>query len=625
MDPNNKAKIRPVLLSLSGLPKSGKTRAIKHLLEHYVDSSPFIPMPSQNECVSAEAEEMGITFHELIAAGFRPSRKLTITKVTEESCFTFGILSAFNTELERGDPRAENQHMFDDNELNGHIHNTFDYLSKEKHMPCDFAERLNIELPKGIALMNIWDLTFNKSVLHFLSAMSGHLYNSYTWLFLDLDRDIDELDKPPFFPDYQDGRVLMQWRPRLHYLVRACKISQNETGNIRHNACTIFAKHQGIVNKEKVVILKTRVHQTAKHVGVLPFLDSEIEPINFDSPDDDNSLRLYQKFQQVICKTPYQDVPLSWVFLRSLFYKSQKIFIPKEELKAKAKECGMDDGSFAEFCKFYTSFGSIFDLSLINPDYPYVIVKPIDFLKSLDKILKPRASYFKSYPTMEYSIIPEKVCQFVYLTDCPAFMEALISIGFVVRVSRSNVRLTMENLDHSEIYYYIPFCCKSNSVTEVDPTAVHLITSSDTPPIFKLANLVKYLLKLLPNPKLVPCKHANKAIIEDSSANVRVTITSHSPATKIDIDNANPDVCSYVIQACQKIAEKGPNAKFKFVIICAEDNKIVGESSIPSCQHHILPNSELCPTCIDAARQNNKLDAWNEALIRVSINIVLSD
>ena len=348
MDPNNKTKIHPVFLSLSGLPKSGKTRAIKHLLEHYVDSSPFIPMPSQKECEPVEAEGMGITFHELIATGFHPFRNLTITKVTEESSCTFGILSAFKnnlleknqapsfyTELEQEDPRAEDRHMFDDNELNGHIHHIFNYLSKEKHMSkgagdplttkkCEVAERLNSELPKGIALINIWDLTFNKSVLHFLSAMSGHLYNSYTWLFLDLDRDIDKLEKPPFFPDYQDGRVLMQWRPHLHYLVRACKISQNETGNSRHNACTIFAKHQDIVNKEKVVMLKTRVQQTAKHVGVLSFLDSEIEPINLDSPDDDNSLRLYQKFQQVICKTPYQDVSLSWVFLRSLLYKSQK-------------------------------------------------------------------------------------------------------------------------------------------------------------------------------------------------------------------------------------------------------------------------------------------------------------
>ena len=221
----------------------------------------------------------------------------------------------------------------------------------------------------------------------------------------------------------------------------------------------------------------------------------------------------------------------------------------------------MDDDSFAEFCKFYTSFGSIFDLSLINPDYLYVVVRPMYFLKSLDKILKPEASFFRSYPTMEYNIIPEKVCRSVYLANWFAFMEALISIGFVVQVS--DAHLIMDGLDHNQNYYYIPFCCKSNPVTKVDPTAVHLITNIDTPPIFKLANLVKYLIQLLPNPKLVPCKYANKAIIEDSSANVRVTITSHSPATKIDIDNANPDVCSYVIQACQKIAERGTNMKFK--------------------------------------------------------------
>lgn len=50
----------------------------------------------------------------------------------------------------------------------------------------------------------------------------------------------------------------------------------------------------------------------------------------------------------------------------------------------KAKDC---DNSVTKFCEFYASFCSIVDLSLINPDYPNVIVKPMGF-KSFGQISK---------------------------------------------------------------------------------------------------------------------------------------------------------------------------------------------------------------------------------------------
>ena len=157
---------------------------------------------------------------------------------------------------------------------------------------------------------------------------------------MDMDRDLENLDKPPEIlkettritvttnhSDNGEQSVLMKWHPRLHYLLRSSRMSESIHGP-REGVCTIFTKHSGTYNENlmlKVSELEIKIKQTAKHIGVSSLIEPKIEIIDFECSDlDDNSLRLYQKFQQVICKTHYKDVTLSWIFLRSLFYRSQK-------------------------------------------------------------------------------------------------------------------------------------------------------------------------------------------------------------------------------------------------------------------------------------------------------------
>ena len=98
----------------------------------------------------------------------------------------------------------------------------------------------------------------------------------------------------------------------------------------------------------------------------------------------------------------------------------------------------MDDKSLKKFCKFYMSFGSVFDLSLINPKYQYVIVKPIHFLKKLDTLLKPDEDIRREYPTIAFGIVPKAACLDLFDGHSSAYMEALISLNLAVEVTRHN-------------------------------------------------------------------------------------------------------------------------------------------------------------------------------------------
>ena len=638
LNQENKTKIRPILLAFNGLPKSGKSKSVSHLLRNYVDSNPVTPMTDKND----EQREENISYYELVAAGFHPLRELTITEVTKESSCAFGILSAFRKELlAKGEAPLFNGNtegpvqVFNDSDLDGHLQYTFRYLHKNNPKGSDlskeeeeFAQGMIKLLPEGIALINIWDVSINARVLHCLSGFFGHLYNCHSWLFLDIERDLKNLDCIPEVDSNdikKNESVLMTTRPRLHYLLRSSRMSRSNKYN-RKDVCLIFARHTTSLNgnslKHMVTELENKIKQATKHVGVSSLIEPKIETIVLDDSgiSNDISHRLYQKFQQLIYQTPYEDVPLSWVFLRSLFYRSPKIFIPKSELKKKAKECGMDDDSFGKFCEFYTSFGSIFDLSLVDQEYLYVIVKPMGFLRSLDKILHPDKSIRQKYSAINCGIVSEKACMEVFQEIWSRFMEALEAICLATKVTSACIDIS--DLSRSEIYYYVPLTCTDLIVTSIDLKALYLMTSLDMPHIFQPAIFAKHLLELLPNAKLIPCAAPNKTLIKDYSTSTTITIVSHSPTSMIQVDQVDPAICSQIIQACHKIANAcnvGPT-KYKFIVICAKSHNVTNAKCIPSSQYHVLPNDVLCDVCAQNDRINETLKAWNKAVTKVSKN-----
>ena len=636
LDQNIKTKIRPVLIPFSGQPKSGKSLALAHLLNNYVDKNPFKLMTQIEKNEKLEAE--GISYYELVAAGFNTFRNLSIAEVTKESSCAFGILSAFKHDYVANGrvPLFNNSsdRNFSDLDLENHLQHIFKYLLEIEHFPkgdelseekCKFAKYLQILLPDGIALINIWDLAINKTVLHFLTALCGHLYNSHMWLFLDLEEDLKNIDKPPeILPESTASRreeaVLMKWRPRLHYLLRSCRMSKNINGK-RRRVCTLFAKHSGMSFnedlQEKVEELEDKVQQAAKVIGVSHLLEEKIEVTNLGDSgrtgDADSSRRLYHKFQQIICETPYADIPLSWVFLRSLFYYSQKKFISKHELTEKAKQCGMNEKSLTEFCKFYTSFGSIFDLSLVNPQYEYVVVKPMGFLKSLDKFLIPSENI--TYPSMQFGIVPEKAFKQEFEEDSPAYIDALVCLNLAAVVESCHLE---QSFDSNETHYYIPLSRDGEPTTDLDTSSVHLITSISTPHVFKQTSFANHLLHSLFQSKLLLCASINKTIIKDESTDTIITLVSHSPVTRLHISRPNADVCSHIVKAYNEIAESCTvgTTQYKFVKICARSD-ITNVQSIPSCQYHVLPDDVLCEDCVQDGRKDDILFAWNEALKRV--------
>ena len=663
-DPKLTAKVKPALISFLGIPPdSGQTEAVKHILDRYINKvkPTFVSTPGRVGEKVTKAE--GIEYHELVATGFKSVRNLYIGEVTQESSSAFGILSAFRQGLieEKKLPLfdisvSKSSQGFNNKLLNEHLIHTYRYLCEQESMPKkdesledmeklsekdqEYAKKLKRLLPEGIALVIMWDVALNKTVLHFLTALRGHLYNCHPWLFLDLQRDLDKLHLPPKIPstssngdgkEIRDGALLMKWRPRLHYLIRSCRLGETKEKK-RRRVCTVFAKHDGTFNgemQEKMDELERKVQATAKHIGVTSLLKEKIVPVNLCSAgqmDDDCLLRLNQELQHVICEASYEDIPIAWIFLRSLFYRNEKCVITKKELERMAKECGMDKSSFAGFCKFYTSFGSIFDLSLVDEKCQTVAVKPMAFLRLLDCLLYPSAELRKMYPIISYGIYPEEICREVFdAADWSLFMDALISLSLAIRVSAQLIEAPTDiSLDRNTTYYFISLSRTGQFNHDPHLHSIHIITSINTPHVFRQVAVTKHLLEMLKAPKLIPCEYFNQTIIKDAYTGTTITIVSHSPATRLDLDKPNSEVCGCIVRAYNKIADTcNVTVKYKFVRLCAAE-KISNVQSIPSSSYHILPDNELCDICKESnSYDSDLLQAWTKALDEVMLSILM--
>ena len=640
---------------MCGLQGSGHTHAITHLMKHYVDKSPYTPI-SRKTYLPKTAK--GIIYYNLVAVGLR---HLQIVEMTSDFSCSFGIMSAFQKKVQdKANPEVPllysitrntrsnsvSLSSFDDPDLEVHLENVYKHISQFEHFPkgdptqsYKLTEELELseeemvllhhlnKLPDGAALINIWNIDISKSSFYILQALFGHLYNSNTWLFIDMQQNLDmppEDNKQP----QTDGSFAVKWRSRLHYLLRASKMSHGGCKGDRKRVCTLFAKHDNDTLSTKLEELEEKVRQGARQIGVSDLLEPQVQAINLsDSEMTRTNNYLYLKFCEVICKRSYEDIPYSWFFLRSLFYCSHKIYISKIALKEKAKECGIIDESFEKFCRFFMSFGSIIDLTCINPEQQIIVLAPVEFLRSLDKILHPSEEITK-LDLISNGVVSEETCRkiFEYEGEWGVYIDALISIGLAAKVSRDCESITLPSEQRNDALFYIPQMRKTKVISSPDEVhdadcPVYFITSSDSPHIYKQARLVKFLLSKLPDAKLIPCPERNQTIIHGTRNNVDIKFISFSPATLILIkkNNDNPTndvqhVYTSVVRAFHSITKSCEAGLIKYSFIVPTD----GSNSPFHCRH-MLPNHHLCTSTSSnlSERQKENLKLWNKALTEV--------
>lgn len=588
---------------LSGLSGSGKGKALEILLK------------PKKECTASNSDvASGFLHRQIVASGFKQSKKQYFEEKDRKSsllaCFQSGFLRNTMELFAAGQVEAFHHsfadegnvpEMFNDPHLRDELGVIYKHLKSHLEQ-TDNASNFEKFLPHGIAVVNIWKLSVNRVIVQFLQAFSGVFKNSHMWLFADLEDDINSLHKLPT----PDG-MSTKWRTRLHYLLRSCKLSQingEECDEHRKNICTIFARHSMPEFLEK---MKESCKSAAKQLGVSQLLSDQIVTLNLD--DEEGAWEKLREQLRQLMKNQLIEVPLSWIFLRSSLQNHNKVYMKKGELKDRAEKCNITDDDFHHFCDTFTSFGSILDVSCIDRNSKYIIVKPVDFLTLLDKCLPPE------YVNEKNGIVTEaQLPKFSLSIESNVFLEILTSAGLATSIPCSHViqaqQATTDSID--TFCYYMPSLTTTAPIRDWNIHAIQLVSSITAPSVAMETAFTREIRKLCPDSMLVLEKTSNCTNIKVAGTIIKIIYFGDVIEFLLEggCRAERKEACVLVVMAARAIAEKRTQrpgkVQYHFAVTCVTDE--YHSQSLPfniPHKRHILPRN-LCDEC------NSRKDSEDE-------------
>ena len=255
-----------------------------------------------------------------------------------------GYLPCFVSALERKRAADENkyaiefnlccykQYVFDCQPLDDCFHDIYRLLSS---LYQDRSARTMIKDLRGdasIALINVWIITYSRSILHFLNVLRGYLRSNFPILIVKHpgDQDINKCIEAPNEPLLQQYTCL-QYLLQFTHLARSAGSPQGSS----YNPCKVAPVFQDLDGvhttatdrKQFAAKLQASFETGAVKFGATDML--ELPPSILDPDDPDRSKEFKGTVESLIetGKQPSSDLPLSWIFFRSAFFKTGQLYI----------------------------------------------------------------------------------------------------------------------------------------------------------------------------------------------------------------------------------------------------------------------------------------------------------
>ena len=361
--------------------------------------------------------------------------------------------------------------------------------------------------------------------------------------------------------------------------------------------------------------LEEELHHIARQLKVTELLKASVTPLNITCGHYDSQKNLQSHLRNILAQSEEVTIPVSWLFLRGALEHSKNIFMKKAELCEIAKECGIVDENFKAFCKFFTSFGSIFDVSLKHKESDIIIIKTDEFLSKLSQTFDSiTASHEQTSHYASDGIITTETV--VKLDN--TFMTALSQVGITV-----NIPAGKYGDGRKDVCYYMPCARKLKQDRSINQQAVRALLNIQCPVIINYeVTFTRYMLELCPASRLQSSHHENVTVItpDEDNDDVRVTIIYRGDEIGVKVEAKERHLrlkyATCVISIFEKIAEEA-----------VQSCNCKAEEAVQSCncvaftyafaskcnnEYHMLPH-DLCDQC----KENEELQVWMEALKKV--------
>ena len=611
------------LIMVAGLPFCGKSELMLKMLQRQFQ------MGEEDVKKIAEITETGNEFSFLELGAVKDEESATwqwypFTKRSGYlSCFVSALESDKKQEIgRRFQYQPHKQYMFGNEALDDCFYTLYQLLSafyNELQGQPDSAI-LEDKLVGGatLNLFNVWDIGFNRAILHFLTLLGGYFHHNFPILFLKYPDDVDNLTE---HVDISHNEKLKGLEPILHQYSRAkFLLSFSHLARSSKNKRKAVCKIAAIVDSREELLgedpelakhISDKISQEAKKLNAMDLLHSE--PTIVDQKDQDD---LKKEVDSLITNETQDKVPLSWFFFRSAFFKTGQLYIKTRKLEKYARKCGITDERFKEFLSKFTGIGSIIHIPGIPRLRDYVILNPPDFFHKLNELFYPRFN-----GDLQCGIASNSTLRRLFGEDLQFFRDVLTSCSFAVEIDSDRIVYgdNQRRLPIAEKCLYIPgMRTGTANQEESEPLADSLLLVYEKAllPTHTTENVVRFLVKKKPNFRLLTCKcytitrfvYCSQPVqamspspnAEEPPSLPSITMISHGDKNEIRIENDREEtnaIKEAVIQAycsANEIYSKqhfnllGVRPMLKFALACPTDRNNY---------HFFATSSQPCESC----------------------------
>lgn len=624
-----KTTITTGLVTVSGLPSSRKKTLLLNLLREQFHT--------QSEDLKKVEEVAEFSYFELAAIRNKATHTWQWHPFTKHS----GYLSCFVSALESDENQVNEkvfslqhykQYIFDNAVLDNYFHVLYQLLSSL------YNGNSNTTIPvdrfaggASFFIVNVWDIGLNRAVLRFLTILAGYLHHSFPILTLSLANDGKRLHEKINTSDRSEFNVS---EPLLHLFSRASFLLQfSHLGRSVHvppdrerekvSQIVATADTHNKPAEEECKQLQDNISKTAKEVGVEALLHGS--PWIVDPDDSDDLKALKENVDELIAKEkwPESGIPLSWIFLRSAFFKTGQLYIKKEELKECAKKCQISDEGFESFLREFTGFGSIIHI----PDIPvlsnYVILNPVDFFHKLGELFYPRFN-----GNLKDGIAPLSTMRRMFGGDLQFFYDILTACDFAVEIDSNRIEHGKTYLPIDEKCLFIPGIRTGELAGNIHSGSL-LLVYDRAQPVYITANVVKFLVQKVPTGlSLLTCEHYNvtkfnyyprQSQSDSAASNCTVTleIIAHADKSEIRVMNdeeGTTDIKKQIIRAYIHAIDNNKERHKKLLKRDAELEFALACSSDPNQHHFLSARGQLCQFCQENDTFVKLWKSWKELI-----------
>ena len=455
------------------------------------------------------------------------------------------------------------QDMFGDEALDNCFYSLYRLLSALYNDKSDSAIPVNKLASDDtiLSLINVWDIGFNGAIIHFLTLLGGYLHHNFPILFLGCPDDIS----------YDRSQVaglkpIFNKLSRAEFLLTFSQLARSYDRS-RRGVCqvaTIVNPDETLTDEKREAVQKQLGSKIMKEAEKLkadnllcchPWVIDQETTTNEEKYDE-----FKQKVDRLLDSERQRDIPLSWFFLRSAFYKTGQLFIKTAELRKCAQKCMIMDDDFARFLKKFTGFGSIIHIPNIPVLCDYVILNPPDFFHKLTELYYPRFN-----GDLKYGIASFSTLRRLFGENLQFFCDVLTSSNLAIEINSDRVvyidkkRKEHRRLPLADKCLYIPSI--RTEVIEPDENAsdfsMLLVYKKAHLPTHTTEDVVKYLVQKDTNWFLVTTEYYNisqfqcyyqqptqQVAVSTAPAKplISLTIISHGSRNEVRIQENDPNV-----------------------------------------------------------------------------------